>query len=159
MTLRNQYVGRAGQLAVMSELSWRGYNIAIPEIDIGDDVFVVEDVTGRMWRLQVKTATEKPQKRSSKYQFKIKNSAIEQGLTPDLHFIFAMRAARGWRFLIIARNILQNYIKTQKIGTLADKYRRLDIVLRSGDSGDSAKCASADWTHHLDDWSAWPELS
>jgi hypothetical protein len=67
MITRNEYVGRAGQLAVMAELSWRGYNIAIPEIDIGDDVFAVNDLTGHMWRLQVKTATEKPQKKSAKY--------------------------------------------------------------------------------------------
>jgi hypothetical protein len=41
------YVGRAGDLALMAELSWRGYNIAIPLIDIGDDVFAVNDKTGR----------------------------------------------------------------------------------------------------------------
>lgn len=43
---RDLYVGRAGQLAVMAELLLRGYNVAIPEVDVGDDVFVVRDRDG-----------------------------------------------------------------------------------------------------------------
>ena len=36
-----QYTGRAGHLAVMAELLIRGWNTAIPEVDVGDDIFVV----------------------------------------------------------------------------------------------------------------------
>ena len=42
-----QHIGTAGQLAVMSELCFRGYNVAMPEIDIGDDIFVVTDIFKR----------------------------------------------------------------------------------------------------------------
>ena len=35
-----QHIGKAGHLAVMAEFANRGYNVAIPEIDIGDDIFV-----------------------------------------------------------------------------------------------------------------------
>jgi len=59
----------AGHLAVMSELALRGYNVAIPQIDVGDDVFVVNDETGVMSRLQVKTSSRTRQKQSTKYQF------------------------------------------------------------------------------------------
>jgi hypothetical protein len=52
-----QYIGKAGQFAVMAELAFRGYNVAIPEIDVGDDVFVVNQGTGFLSRIQVKTAT------------------------------------------------------------------------------------------------------
>jgi hypothetical protein len=52
----SHYIGKAGHLAVMSELTLRGYNVAMPEIDKGDDVFAVKDATGAMWRLQVKTS-------------------------------------------------------------------------------------------------------
>jgi hypothetical protein len=51
------YVGRAGQMAVMAEFLWRGLNVAFPEVDVGDDVFVVKDETGELWRVQVKTAS------------------------------------------------------------------------------------------------------
>jgi len=50
------YVGRSGQLAAMSEFLLRGYNVATPEVDVGDDIFVVDDRKGTLWRIQVKTA-------------------------------------------------------------------------------------------------------
>ena len=33
------YLGKAGHLTVMSEFLMRGWNVAIPEVDIGDDIF------------------------------------------------------------------------------------------------------------------------
>ena len=54
--LQNMYKGRSGQLAVMAELLARCYNVAIPEVDRGDDIFVVEDGSDNIWRIQVKTA-------------------------------------------------------------------------------------------------------
>jgi hypothetical protein len=53
----NLYHGPAGEHAVMSELLWRGWNVAIPQVDVGDDIFVVEDEQGTFYRVQVKTAT------------------------------------------------------------------------------------------------------
>ena len=52
----NLYIGRAGQMAVMSEFLCRGYNVAIPEVDVGDDIFVVRDLDGAFSRIQVKTS-------------------------------------------------------------------------------------------------------
>lgn len=37
------FTGKAGQMAVMAEFLLRGYNVAVPEVDIGDDVLVVKD--------------------------------------------------------------------------------------------------------------------
>lgn len=51
----NQYKGKSGHLFVMSELLWRGWNVGIPEVDVGDDVFVVHDEKGDLLRVQVKT--------------------------------------------------------------------------------------------------------
>ena len=65
------YVGRAGQMAVMAELLWRGLNVAFPEVDVGDDVFVVKDETGELWRVQVKTATAGPLPDGYSAQFSI----------------------------------------------------------------------------------------
>jgi hypothetical protein len=53
------YTGKSGQLAVMAELVSRGYNVAVPEVDIGDDIFVVRDRDGQLSRVQVKTANAK----------------------------------------------------------------------------------------------------
>ena len=35
------YIGKAGHLAVVVELALQGYNVAVPEIDEGDDILVV----------------------------------------------------------------------------------------------------------------------
>ena len=60
MSKKDLYTGRAGHLAVMAELLIRGWNTAIPEVDVGDDIFVVHDSDGNLHRVQVKTtATSK----------------------------------------------------------------------------------------------------
>jgi len=41
----NQYLGKAGHLKVMSEFLMLGWNVAIPEVNIDDDIFVVQDET------------------------------------------------------------------------------------------------------------------
>ena len=40
MSRQSLYSGRAGQMAVMAEFLIRGYNVAIPEVDVGDDIFL-----------------------------------------------------------------------------------------------------------------------
>lgn len=55
----SHYVGKSGQFAVTAELALRGYNVSIPEIDIGDDVFALNDASGQLSRIQVKTSTGK----------------------------------------------------------------------------------------------------
>jgi hypothetical protein len=63
------YVGRSGQLAAMSEFLLRGYNVAIPEVDVGDDIFVVYDRLPKLWRIQVKTAIGVERQYGSSGQF------------------------------------------------------------------------------------------
>jgi hypothetical protein len=41
MSRQNLYVGSAGQMAVMAEFLLRGWNVASPEIDVGEDLFVI----------------------------------------------------------------------------------------------------------------------
>ena len=67
----NQYLGKAGQLFVMSELLFRGWNVAIPEVDVGDDIFVVKDDSGQLQRVQVKTAIAKVTEQKFAGQFNI----------------------------------------------------------------------------------------
>ena len=56
----NLYIGRAGQLAVMSEFLLRGWNAALPEVDVGDDVFVVKDKGGDLFRIQARPPDRTP---------------------------------------------------------------------------------------------------
>lgn len=159
-TGKNPYVGKAGQLAVMGELAWRGYNVALPEIDKGDDIYSVNDKTGAMLRIQVKTSRETRLKRNmeSKYQFNIRRSAIDQPLNPELHFVFACRKQHGFRFLVMSRDVLRNYVISNNAGSpgeLAKDSRRFDIHIHDNET---ARCSVLNWTAHLEDWAAWPRL-
>ena len=55
--LNNLYLGKAGEFLVMSHFLMRGWNVAVPEVDRGDDIFVIEDTEGIYYRIQVKTAS------------------------------------------------------------------------------------------------------
>lgn len=149
------YIGKAGHLAVMGELALRGYNVAMPEIDKGDDIFVVRNDTGAMWRLQVKTSLGKSQKISKRFQFRIREDSIQVSQNPDLHFVFAMRRRGRWRFLIMDRPVLRNYANNKNLGSLSGDYRQIAITLT--DSGE-ATCSKQDLTNHLSDWNSWPRI-
>ena len=50
------YKGASGEMAVMSEFLFRLINVAVPEVDVGDDVFVVREKDEAVTRVQVKYA-------------------------------------------------------------------------------------------------------
>jgi hypothetical protein len=139
----------------MGELCLRGYNVAMPEIDKGDDVFVVRDDSGAMWRLQVKTSLGRKQKTSRAFGFRVKESAIITPQTPELHFVFVMRKNKSWRFLIIDRPILRNYVRRNHIGTLNKEYRQINIVFHDDET---VVCLGLDLATHLADWATWPKI-
>jgi hypothetical protein len=56
MADKTTHFGRAGEFFAMSELLLLGWNVAVPVVDIGDDVFVIDDNDKTTYRLQVKSA-------------------------------------------------------------------------------------------------------
>lgn len=103
---RDFYFGRAGQLVVMAEFLRRGYNAAIPEIDMGEDIFVVDDATGALSRIQVKSAIGKGTQ-SMRGVFNVSRKQLQTARQPDLWYVFAVHHAGLWReFLILRRAVL-----------------------------------------------------
>lgn len=74
----NLYLGRAGQMAIMAEFLDRGYNVAVPEVDVGDDIFVVRDSSGVYTRVQVKTSTARITRRGSTALYSLRLSQLAQ---------------------------------------------------------------------------------
>lgn len=149
------HIGKAGHLAVMSELALRGYNVAMPEIDIGDDIFVVNDSSGAMWRIQVKTSSETKQKNSSRYQFRTRLSSITTPQTPDLHFVFVMRHQDRWRYAVVDRSVLNNYVAANNLGSQHNGF--LQIAMTLSNAG-QLTASGITLTHHLENWATWPPL-
>jgi hypothetical protein len=84
----NQYLGKAGHLAVMSGFLILGWNVAIPEVDIGDDIFVVQDDNGTLRRVQVKTSTSTSRKSgySGQFSISVKNLRNITNIFSSLYF-------------------------------------------------------------------------
>jgi hypothetical protein len=92
MTKRfNLYLGRAGHLMAMSEFLMRGWNVAIPEVDVGDDIFVVEDKSGILKRVQVKTSKTIKKKEVYKAQFQIPLNQLLDIRDTMLYYVFIVR--------------------------------------------------------------------
>jgi hypothetical protein len=153
---QNLYVGRAGQMAVMSELLWRGWNVAVPEVDVGEDIFVVKDENGDFWRVQVKTATAQPQLAGFSAQFSISLDQLELSRNPDLVFVFAIRNAGCWEpFIIIDRRTLLSEHVSHGVGSISDG----SLILRFSVQNSKLQCSRRDFQTYLNNWSWWPVLT
>ena len=85
---KDSFVGKAGQLAVMAEFLLRGYNVAMPEVDVGDDILVVNDWAEQLWRIQVKTATGVKRAYGYSGQFLVPLEQLTSAQRTPLFYIF-----------------------------------------------------------------------
>ncbi len=76
MADKKTHFGRAGEYFAMSELLLRGWNVAVPVVDVGDDVFVIDDNDKTTWRLQVKTAEGEANGGSVKAKFTLSRAQL-----------------------------------------------------------------------------------
>ena len=113
----NLFVGKAGQLHVMSEFLMRGWNVAMPEVDTGDDIFVVEDENDTFYRVQVKTAQAIPRKNGVSVQFSIPLKQLKEA-DKNIYFVFAIRRNNNWgNLILISQNRLYEFYKDNNIGS------------------------------------------
>jgi hypothetical protein len=146
------HVGKAGQLATMAELLLRGYNVAMPEVDLGDDVFVVEDDSGQLWRVQVKTAIGKRRGYGYSGQFAVQEKQLSTKKKPDLNFVFALRAGGDWEFVILPRRRLKREQDDYQIGSSVGETLVFNFRFRRG----QVLCGGRDFQAFRNTWSAWP---
>ena len=146
------YVGKSGQLAAMAEFLLRRYNVAMPEVDVGDDIFVVEDRGGRFWRIQVKTAIGKRRNYGYSGKFAVSLAQLARKKDPDLFYVFALRAGERWEFVIIPRDILKDLTDNAGIGHRIDDNLILNFRLTDA----QALCSGTDLQGFRNNWDEWP---
>jgi hypothetical protein len=160
------YTGRAGHLASMSECLSRGWNVAIPEVDIGEDIFVVEDETSLLVKVQVKTATGKKYKKGFTAQFIIPKKQIDDTSIKgnDLRFVFVSRFNKMWHpFIILTRKELQDLYIYEHIGSLTNKELKLTVYYSLDDAqkiinvecGTQKGYSKASLTKYIDKWDSF----
>lgn len=152
------YLGGAGQAAVMSEFLARGYNVAVPEIDRGDDLFVVQDEKGDFWRIQVKTATAMPMTKAGySAQFKISRAQLETPRSPDLFYVLVVRHDDRWSdFVVIPRAELLDLHDTHGVGSPLPKGKEIVFKLSFRETDVTGRRQSLQaWRNNF---TAWPSL-
>ncbi len=151
----SSYVGNAGQLVVMAEFLLRGYNVAMPEVDVGDDIFVVKHRGGQLWRIQVKTAVGKQRTYGYSGQFAITLSQLENPRDPDLHYVFALRKADQWDFLAVPRETLLTAHRDEGIGSVSGGNVILTLRFRETE----VVCSGRNLQPYRNNWEAWPLIA
>lgn len=155
--MQNLYTGSAGQAAVMSEFLLRGYNVAVPEVDRGDDLFVVEDVRGNLSRIQVKAAIGKKHKRGDSYtaQVNVPKQQLMTPQTPEVTYVFVLRSGDRWSdFVVIARPDLDVLHRSSGVGSATKTAIVMTLIVRSG----VVMCSKQDLSKHRNDFSRWPPI-
>ena len=148
----NLYVGKAGQLAAMAEFLMRGWNAAMPEVDSGDDIFVVEDMDSTFFRVQVKTAQAIVRQNNYSAQFNIPLRQLETP-NPIMYFVFLIRKADTWvDILLIQQNRLYDMVINQNIGTI----HKQNVVLYLSVENNKVTCSKTDFTSFRNNYEDFP---
>jgi hypothetical protein len=149
------YLAKAGHLHVMSQFLLRGYNVAMPEVDIGDDVYVVQVGMGTLWEIQVKTATCVATRSGYRAQLRIRWTQLIEPDDPPLYYVFTLHAKGNWQPSIVLRRakLLQLH-ESSSAGTRSGGY--VHFTIWKNHKG--LHCGKADVTPFADNWGEWPVL-
>lgn len=152
----NLYLGKAGQLATMSYFLMRGWNVATPEVDVGDDLFVIEDKKGIFYRIQVKTSQAIERKNDSySVTFNLPLAQLETGIVPEIYYVFVICRKNEWaEKLIISREALLKYRQSNNIGTVYKENIVFYFAFRDG----KVFCSDVDMTEFKNNFENFPTI-
>ncbi len=149
----NLYLGKAGQLVTMSEFLARGWNVATPEVDVGDDLFVVEYKKGLFLRVQVKTAQAVERQDSYSVQFNVPIQQLEEAISPEIYYIFLVRRQSKWSDLfVIPREKLLELFREHQIGTIVENNLMLYLSFKKP----IVTCSKVNFTPFMDNFEDFP---
>ncbi len=147
------YLGKAGHLTVMSEFLTRGWNVAIPEVDIGDDIFVVQDDNGTLRRVQVKTSTFTTRQNSFSGQFNVPINQLRNIANIPVHYVFVVRHNEQWtKPVVIRQDYLLDHFQNNNVGS---EYEG-NLNLYFSYSNDKVECSGFDLSKYISDFTDFP---
>jgi hypothetical protein len=157
----DSFTGRAAQLAVVAELLRLRCNAAIPEVDLGTDVFVFKDDREAVVRLQVKACTvphayADGSGYSAKFALPMKQFEHLDDYPPLYYVLAVLRNERWADFLVVSRARLQSYYNGNKpFGSLNKKNNNLEITV---EFRAKVECSEQDLTDCRNTWRSLPPL-
>lgn len=152
----NLYLGKAGELAARSYFLMRGWNVAAPEVDVGDDLFVIEDNKGIFHRVQVKTAVAVERQSGYNAQFNLPLSQLQKRIQPELHYVFVVCRNGEWSDkIIIPRRLLFNLHQKHSIGSI---YEDVNLKLYFTFQESKVLCSGVDLTEFKNNFDNFPTI-
>jgi hypothetical protein len=103
------FLGKAGELAVMSELLFWQFNVSAMLVDSGIDL--VANKGGKYFHIQVKTSSGN----AGRYLFTIRQSSFQQNNDSSMFYIFVLREATNCEYLVMPSSYIQALIGSGKI--------------------------------------------
>ncbi|HVI01204.1 MAG TPA: hypothetical protein VM869_20950 [Enhygromyxa sp.] len=106
----------------MSELLLRGWNVAVPVVDVGDDVFVIDDNDKTTRRVQVKSSLIGPNDKTGRLEasFTLSRAQLRSTHATPLIYMLLARERTKWRRFVIPRDHLlelhNSYVQAPKSG-------------------------------------------
>ncbi len=139
----------------MAEFLIRGWNVAIPEVDIGDDIFVVQDEDGTFRRVQVKTSSATLHRESFSGKFSVSIRNLKNLSNVLVHYVFIVRNGADWsKPLVIRQDLLWGHYKNEGLGSVAGG----NITFYFSYAADKVTCSGKDFTHYLNAFDDFPQL-
>jgi hypothetical protein len=158
---KDVYTGRSGQMAVVAELLSRRCNVAIPEVDVGTDVFAFLDDRDEVARIQVKTAQAERYKKGAgcSAQFLLPMRQLRSPDRPPLYYVLAVRLEEKWAdFLILSRSQLKGYWEGKhRFGTDNPQADSLTLTIQFRPA--TVFCGEVELTNYRNSWDRLPPLS
>lgn len=102
---KRTHFGRAGEFFAMSELLLRGWNVAVPVVDVGEDVFVIDDNDKTTRRVQVKSSLIRRNTKTNLLEasFTLSRTQLRSAHATPLIYMLLARESVHWRFFVIPR--------------------------------------------------------
>ena len=154
MARRNLYTGKAGERAVVAQFLIREWKVAVPEVDVGDDLFVARSPAAFV-PVQVKTCRATQLKTSYFGQFRIPIEQMTTPRIPELVYVFAVYHDANWSdFVLVPRPDLHTEHVVHGTGSVSGQH----ITLRISFDATRVRCSGRDWSTYRANWSAIPDL-
>jgi len=119
-TISRQYVGKAGEHFVQSELLFRGYNASIMPVDEGIDIIAIKEE--RQFDIQVKTSHEQ----NKKHNIRVTVSSFSRNDSGRTFYAFVLRG-NDTHTLIFPYHVLQRYIDQGDITVDSSNKYKIEI--------------------------------
>ncbi len=141
----------------MAEFLIRGWNVAIPEVDIGKDIFVVHAKDGILRRVQVKTSKATSKKSDFSAYFAIPLKQLSNLSDPFIHYVFMVRLKNGWSAHV---KILQDELLDLVNLGMGTKFSdRISLYFAFSEDQKTLICSGKDLSKYISDFSGFPIIA